>query len=91
MREARDVGAGDDADHAGRGERVGGLDRDDARVGELGAHDRGVARRGQRIEIADEPALAAQQRLVLDALQRAPDETPSDGFGWRHGPSLQSG
>ena len=57
----------DDADHARQRERGGGVDRADARVREGRAHDRRAADVGQRVEVVDEPALAAQQGVVLDA------------------------
>ncbi len=70
-----DVGARHDADHAGQGERGGGVDGADAGVREGRAHDRGAAGVRQRVEIVDEPALAAQQGVVLDAQGRAADVT----------------
>ena len=80
-----DVGARHDADHAGQRERGRGVDRADARVRERRAHDRRAARVRQRIEIVDEPALAAQQGVVLDAQQPSGrrDRAPvhADGSG----------
>ena len=67
------VDPGDDADHAGQGERGGGIDLADAGVREGRADDRGDSRVRQRIEIVDEPALAPQQRVVLDAQRGAAD------------------
>ena len=68
-----DVGAGHHADHARQRERCRGIDRADARVRERRAHDRRAADVRQRIEVVDEPALAAQQGVVLDAQRRAAD------------------
>jgi hypothetical protein len=68
-----DVGTRDDADHAGQRERPGGVDCADARVCEGRAHDRRAGDVGQRVEIVDEPALAAQEGIVLDAQRRAAD------------------
>ena len=67
------VGARHDADHARQRERRGGVDRADARVREGRAHDRRAAGVGQRVEVVDEPALAAQQRVVLDSQRWAAD------------------
>ena len=71
-RERGDVRPGEHADDAGRRERRRGVDLD-PRVGELRAHDRGVERAGDGGEIVEEPALAAQQRVVLDPQHAAAD------------------
>jgi hypothetical protein len=72
LREARDVVAGQDAADALDRERLGGVDPD-ARVGKLGADDGGVPRVRDGLDVVDEPTLPAEQRLVLEPLERAAD------------------
>ena len=60
------------AEHAVDRERRGRVDRD-VRVRELRADDRGVPGVRNRLEIVDEAPLAAEERLVLETLERAPD------------------
>ena len=63
---------GQHAAHAVERERGGRVDRH-PRVGELRADDRRMPGVRDGLEVVDEPPLAAEERLVLDALERAPD------------------
>jgi hypothetical protein len=67
----RGVLASDDADHTRHGERGGGVDRTDAGMRERRAHDRRDAGVRQRIEVVDEPPLAPQEGIVLNAQRRS--------------------
>ena len=67
------VGPGEDADDARVLERGRGVEADDARVRELRAEDRGVRGVPHRVDVVHEAALAAQQRLVLEARDGLPD------------------
>jgi hypothetical protein len=65
-RHRRNVGAGQDADHAGQLQRGARVKRRDAGVRDERSEQRRLAQIRQRIEIVDEPSFAAQKRLVLE-------------------------
>ena len=70
-RHRRHVGAGQHADHPGHLERRRGVKPADPGVRDQRAEDCGVPDVRNRIEIVDEAALSAQQRLVFQARQGA--------------------
>ena len=65
-RHRRNVGAGQDSDHAGQLQRGAHVKRCDARVRDEGSENRRMAYVWQGIEIVDEPSFTAQKRLVLE-------------------------
>ena len=81
-----DVLAREHADHPGSASAARRR-RPRSRVGELRAHDGRVAGVRDGVEIVEEPALAAEQRLVLDAQERAPDPRLRGGLG-SHAPLM---
>ena len=79
--------AGQDRDHLGHGEGGARVEGDDSGVGVRRAQDGGVGGAGGLAHVVGEAPAPGEQRRVLDALHRAPDEGRGDPFdvGWgRH-------
>jgi hypothetical protein len=88
-RERDDVRSREHADDAGMLEGCGDVEPDDAAVRERRPEDRGMAGVRHRREIVDEAALPAEERLVLDAWNRASDPGLPRHVD-AHGPTLLS-
>ena len=70
----RQFGAGQHVGHAGHRRGARQIDRTDAGVRDLAAHEDGVQRVG-KLEVGDELAAAGQQAAILAAQDRLPDIT----------------
>jgi hypothetical protein len=81
------VAAGQHREHAGQGERGGGIDRADARVRVRRAHEGGVDLAGQGDVVAEAPAAGDQARILLarERLAEAPGYRARAGREEAHG------